>query len=98
MTKSVKKGDDVTLQEKDHFEIIGDKNRRFLMPNGRLIDLRFGVPKDALSLYLSGSFKHIGLKKGAEVLFKGLTKEKVEKLIAQAPRPADVAILKKVLS
>lgn len=82
---------------KNHFEIIGDKNRRFRLPDNRLIDLRFGVPKDAFELYKTGRFKYIGLKNGAEVLFENEPIEVIEKLIDQAPRSEDLLVLKKLL-
>lgn len=81
---------------KDFFEIIGSKNRRFVLNDNRIVDLRFGVPPDALNLYKSGK-KWLGLKKGSEILFENEPKEVIEKLIAQTPRKEDVAILKKVL-
>lgn len=86
------------VQEKDFFEVLkGIKNSQFVRPDGQRIDLRLGVPKNSLKLYKSGSFKYIGLKKGAEVLFQELSNPEIEKLIAQAPRQEDVAILKKAL-
>lgn len=89
---------DQNIQEKDFFEVLKNiKHKQFIRPNGQKIDLRFGVPSNCLSLYKSGSFKYIGLKKGAEVLFADSSKEEIDKLIAQAPRPEDVAILKKAL-
>lgn len=84
------------LKPDDLLEIIGNKDRHFLMPSGRHIFLAFGLPKDALELYKSGRFPYIGLKQGAEVLFEGESQETIEKLIKQAPRPEDVKILEKV--
>ena len=83
--------------DRDHFEIIGSPNRRFTTADDRYIDLRFGVPSDAVSLYKSGTFPYIGLKESAVVLFKKEPKALIEKLIKQAPRSADVIILKKLL-
>lgn len=80
---------------KEHFEIIGSKNRRFLLASGQIVDLRFGIPKNALELYKSG-FKYLGLKKTASVLFQDDTSEFIAKLIQQAPRKEDVLVLKKV--
>lgn len=86
------------VPEKDFFEVLKNiKHRQFVRPNGQRIDLRLGLPNNCLSLYKSGTFKYIGLKKGAEVLFADSSKEEIDKLIAQAPRPEDVAILKKAL-
>lgn len=83
-------------QATDFFEIIGSKNRRFVLPNTRTIDLRFGVPADAYDLYKSGK-KWLGLKKGAETLFEKEPKEVIEKLIAQTSRKEDISVLKKLL-
>jgi len=80
----------------DYFEIIGSKNRRFQTREGRYIDLRLGVPSDALELYILGK-KWFGLKPGAEVLFSDFPKERIQTLIETAPRPKDVTILKKAL-
>lgn len=85
------------VQPVDLFEIVGSKNRRILTSSGRVISLKNGIPDDALDLYISGRFNFLGLKKGAEVLFSGFSKTKIEKLIAQAPRRKDVNILKKAL-
>jgi len=82
--------------DKEYFEIIGSKNKRILTQKFGLINLRFGVPNNALEIYKSGK-KFLGLKKGAEVLFENETKEVIEKLITQAPRKEDVVILKKLL-
>jgi len=81
--------------DKEYFEIVGSRNKRFVRPDGNIIDLRFGVPKNALELYKEGK-KYLGLKKGAEILFSDEPKEVIEKLIEKV-RKEDVAILKKAL-
>lgn len=101
MEKEKKTGEETpaqNTQEKDFFEVLNNiKHKQFICPNGQRIDLRFGVPNNSMSLYKSGKFQYIGLKKGAEVLFADSSKEEIEKLIAQAPRAEDVVILKKAL-
>lgn len=97
-TSPVNQEPEKVLQEKDYFEVLKNiKHSQFVRPDGQRINLRFGVPNNALKLYKSGKFKYIGLKKGAEVLFADLPNSEIEKLIAQAPRPEDVSILKKAL-
>lgn len=81
---------------KEHFEIIGSKNRRFVLPSGNIVDLRFGVPVNCLEFYIQGK-GWLGLKTGAEVLFQNFPNAYIEKLIKQAPRPEDAVILKKAL-
>ncbi|WP_417365928.1 hypothetical protein [Flavobacterium beibuense] len=76
-----------------YFEIVGLKRGcPFILPNDRRFDLTTGIPSTALEVYKSG-FRYLGLKPGAEELFK---KEKVAdliKLISQARRVQDVEIL-----
>lgn len=81
---------------KEYFEVIGSKNRRFVLPSGNIVDLRFGVPANCLEFYIQGK-RWLGLKTGAEVLFKNFPNAYIEKLIKQAPRPEDVVILNKAL-
>jgi hypothetical protein len=64
----------------------------FVLSNWTRFDLRTGIPNNALEVYKRG-FKNLGLKPGAEELFK---KEKVADLIAliqKANRIEDVEIL-----
>ena len=64
----------------------------FILNGGARFDLRTGIPNNALEVY-KGGFQYLGLKSGAEELFK---KEKVEvllQLIENARRIEDVAIL-----
>lgn len=79
----------------DHFIILGGK-RRIITRSGRFIDLGKGIPADAFELYKSG-FRHLGLKKGAEVLFQNESNDEIERLISQSTRKEDIAILKKAL-
>lgn len=64
----------------------------FILNDGARFDLRTGIPKNSLEVFKTG-FAHLGLKPGAEELFK---KEKVADLIAliqKAKRIEDVEIL-----
>lgn len=81
---------------KEYFEVIGSKNRRFVLPSGNIVDLRFGVPANCLEFYIQGK-GWLGLKDGAEILFRNYPDGYIEKLIRQAPRPEDARILKKAL-
>lgn len=78
---------------KKYFEIINlTVPCRFILKDGSRFDLRTGIPNNALEVYKSG-FKYIGLKEGAEELFK---KEKINdliELIHKARRVQDVKIL-----
>ena len=76
-----------------YFELVGLKVPcAFILQNGRRFDLSTGFPPNTLEVYKTG-FRCLGLKPGAEELFK---KEKVAdliKLITQARRVQDVEIL-----
>lgn len=64
----------------------------FILNDGSRFDLRTGIPNNALEVYKTG-FHHLGLKDGAEELFK---KEKVNdliELIRKAQRVQDVKVL-----
>lgn len=64
----------------------------FILPDGARFDLRTGIPNNSFDVYKKG-FHHLGLKEGAEELFK---KEKVNDLIdliRKARRAQDVKIL-----
>ncbi len=64
----------------------------FLLKDGSRFDLQTGIPNNALAVFKSG-FNYLGLKPGAEELFK---KEKISDLILlieRAKRPEDVAVL-----
>jgi len=65
---------------------------RFILNDGTRFDLRTGIPNNALEVFKTG-FKNLGLKPGAEELFK---KEKIADLILliqAAKRQEDVEIL-----
>jgi len=65
---------------------------RFILNDGTRFDLRTGIPNNSLEVYKKG-FKNLGLKPGAEELFK---KEKIADLILliqTAKRQEDVEIL-----
>lgn len=64
----------------------------FILQNNKVFDLRLGIPSNAVEVYKSG-FKKIGLKPGAEVLFKKCSVNELAKLINQAQRVQDVEIL-----
>jgi hypothetical protein len=64
----------------------------FLLKDGARFDLRTGIPNNSLEVFKTG-FAHLGLKPGAEELFK---KEKITDLILliqKANRIEDVEIL-----
>lgn len=64
----------------------------FLLTDGSRFDLRTGIPNNSLEVFKTG-FAHLGLKPGAEELFK---KEKIADLIVliqKAKRIEDVEIL-----
>lgn len=64
----------------------------FILNDGSRFDLRTGIPNNSLEVYKTG-FHHLGLKEGAEELFK---KEKINDLIVlirKARRVQDVKIL-----
>lgn len=64
----------------------------FVLPNWTRFDLRTGIPKNSLEVYKSG-FKNLGLKPGAEKLFKKETEGAIILLIQKAKRIEDVDIL-----
>lgn len=76
-----------------YFEIINlDIPCRFILNDGTRFDLRTGIPNNALDVYKTG-FRCLGLKPGAEDLFK---KDKIADLIIlikKAKRIEDVEIL-----
>lgn len=64
----------------------------FILDDGSRFDLRTGIPNNSLEVFKTG-FAHLGLKTGAEELFK---KEKITDLILliqKAKRIEDVEIL-----
>ncbi|UOX35306.1 hypothetical protein LXD69_07245 [Flavobacterium sediminilitoris] len=78
---------------KKYFEIVNLQIPcSFILNDGTRFDLRTGIPNNALVVYKQG-FKNLGLKEGAEELFK---KEKINDLIAlirKARRIEDVKVL-----
>lgn len=77
-----------------YFELIHTMPRAFILPNNRKIDFSLGIPFDALDLYKDG-FPYLGLKEGAEVLFKNEKIEDLMNLIDKSQRKEDVIILGK---
>ena len=92
-----KKNQPQHYNSKDFFEIINTDPRPFILWNGGRVDLRFGIPKNALELYKSGRFKYFGLKNGAEQLFKNCTEDEILLFIDNATRKEDVEILSTLL-
>jgi hypothetical protein len=78
---------------KKYFEIVNLQIPcSFVLNDGTRFDLRTGIPNNALAVYKTG-FRCLGLKPGAEELFK---KEKIANLIVliqKAKRIEDVEIL-----
>lgn len=64
----------------------------FLLTDGSRFDLQTGIPNNSLDVFKSG-FAHLGLKPGAEELFKKETEASLVLLIKQAKRIEDVEIL-----
>lgn len=64
----------------------------FIRRDNSRFDLRTGIPNNSLEVYKSG-FKYLGLKPGAEVLFKRDSAAELIRLINQARRIEDVDIL-----
>jgi hypothetical protein len=64
----------------------------FILNDGSRADLRLGIPKNAPELYKDG-FAYLGLKPGAEKLFKKELDSTVIELIRKAKRIEDVEIL-----
>jgi hypothetical protein len=64
----------------------------FLLWDGSRFDLRTGIPNNAFEVFKQG-FAHLGLKPGAEELFKKESNTTVTSLIQNAKRIQDVEIL-----
>jgi len=64
----------------------------FILMDGSRFDLRTGIPNNSLDVFKTG-FAHLGLKPGAEELFKKETEGGVLLLIQKAKRIEDVEIL-----
>jgi hypothetical protein len=64
----------------------------FILRGGARFDLRTGIPNNSLEVFKSG-FIHLGLKPGAEKLFKKETEGVIVLLIQKAKRIEDVEIL-----
>lgn len=77
------------------FELFGISNRIFILKDNTTLDFRLGMPFHSLDIYKKGEFRFIGLKEGAEILFKKETPEELIKLINQANRKEDILILGK---
>lgn len=64
----------------------------FILEDGSRFDLRTGIPNNSLEVFKNG-FAHLGLKPGAEKLFKKETEGAIILLIQKAKRIEDVEIL-----
>ena len=64
----------------------------FLLQDGSRFDLQIGIPNNAYEVFKTG-FAHLGLKPGAEKLFKKELDSKIIELIRKAKRIEDVEIL-----
>jgi hypothetical protein len=64
----------------------------FILNGGARFDLRTGIPNNSLEVYKQG-FKNLGLKPGAEELFKKESNATIISLIQKAKRIQDVEIL-----
>jgi len=78
-----------------YFKLINTQNCVFILPDDRRIDFRLGMPFDALDIYRKGNFKYLGLKDGAEVLFKKDKVSELVRLVGQAKTQEDVLIISK---
>lgn len=64
----------------------------FTFNDGARFDLRTGIPNNSLEVY-KGGFQYLGLKAGAEELFKKESEASLLLLIKKARRIEDVEIL-----
>lgn len=64
----------------------------FTLHGGARFDLRTGIPNNSLEVY-KGGFQYLGLKPGAEELFKKESEASLLLLIKQARRIEDVEVL-----
>ena len=64
----------------------------FILSDHTRFDLRTGIPNNAVAVFKTG-FKNLGLKPGAEKLFKKETVETIVSLIQKARRIEDVEVL-----
>lgn len=64
----------------------------FILNDGARFDLRTGIPNNSFEVYKKG-FQYLGLKPGAEELFKKESIETIISLIKVAKRIQDIEIL-----
>lgn len=79
-----------------YFTLINTSNKRFMLPDNTLLDFRIGMPFNSLELYKKGEFPYLGLKDGAEILFKNESVDNLIKYIKNSTRKEDILILGKV--
>lgn len=76
-----------------YFEIVNLRIPcRFILNDGSRFDLRTGIPNNAYEVFKTG-FRCLGLKPGAEKLFKKEPDSVLIELIRKAKRTEDVEIL-----
>lgn len=78
-----------------YFELFNIDPRAFLLPDNSIVDFTLGIPYTALDIYKKGNFPYLGLKEGAEILFKGEAIETLIDYIQKANRKEDVLVLEK---
>lgn len=64
----------------------------FQLQDGSRFDLQTGIPSNAYEVFKNG-FEHLGLKPGAEKLFKKESESTIVELIRKAKRAEDIEIL-----
>lgn len=85
------------LDPKEFFQIPTIHKRPYLFPDGKVLDLRKGVPENCVELY-KNKFFYLKLKKGAEVLFNDLSEDEVLTMIKRTKSRSDVNILSKLIT
>lgn len=78
-----------------YFELFNTNSTSFILPDNTTINFSLGMPYNSLEIYKMGNFPYLGLKEGAEILFKDESIENIIKYISQAKRKGDVLILSK---
>lgn len=78
---------------KRYFEIVNlPVPCAFQLQDGSRFDLRTGIPNNAYEVFKNG-FEHLGLKPGAEKIFKKESESTIIELIRKAKRIEDVEVL-----
>lgn len=80
-----------------YFEIVTQNGAgKFILNDWTRIDLRLGIPKEALHAFKDPKFEHLGLLPEAEEILKKESKESLLSMIKNARRIEDLEILAKV--